>query len=125
MSLALVLAATAALTPQQETRATALDNEIRCIVCENEPISQSTTDIAGEMRNMVRERIAAGDSDAQVRSFFRERYGDFVLLRPPMDGRTAVLWATPLTLLAVGLVTLWIMSRRRSEEMLAPEQSER
>jgi cytochrome c-type biogenesis protein CcmH len=64
--------------------------EIRCVQCENEPIAQSTSEIAADMRALVRERIAAGDSDSEIRDFFRERYGDFVLFRPPFDART---WA--------------------------------
>lgn len=90
--------------PALEARATALDAELRCVACENEPISQSTAEIATDMRAMVRERIAAGDSDAQVRAFFAKRYGDFVLLRPPLKGQTALLWATPALLMALGLI---------------------
>jgi cytochrome c-type biogenesis protein CcmH len=92
--------------PAQEARAQALDAEIRCVACENEPISQSTADIASDMRAMVRERIAAGDNDAQVRTFFARRYGDFVLFRPPFRGETAALWAAPLLLLAAGLLVI-------------------
>ncbi|HVY83852.1 MAG TPA: cytochrome c-type biogenesis protein [Caulobacterales bacterium] len=128
MSLLLILAlATAPMAdPTQEARAQALENEIRCVVCQNEPISQSTADIAVDMRRLVRERIAAGDSDEQIRSFFRERYGDFVLLRPPMDPRTWALWAAPLALAAFGLIAVWSSSRRKpGAEALAPEEGER
>ena len=94
--MAVALAASGALAdPAQEARAQSLDAEIRCVVCQNEPIAQSTADVAADMRTLVRERIAAGDSDEQIRTFFRERYGDFVLFRPPFDPRTWLLWATP------------------------------
>ena len=81
------------------------------MACENEPISQSTAEIATDMRAMVRERIAAGDSDTEVRAFFAKRYGDFVLLRPPLKEQTALLWATPLLLMGLGLVLAWRLRR--------------
>lgn len=109
--------------PAQEARARALENEIRCVQCENEPISQSTADIAGDMRALVRERVAAGDSDAEIRAFFRQRYGDFVLFRPPWDGRTWALWLAPLFLLAAGFAALFTM--RRTPVPLEPEEGER
>lgn len=115
MIAALIFWAAAAVTPLAdpalEARATALDAELRCVACENEPISQSTAEIATDMRAMVRERIAAGDSDAQVRAFFAKRYGDFVLLRPPLKGQTAILWATPVLLMGLGLALAWRLRR--------------
>lgn len=117
-------AAPAALAdPAQEARARALENEIRCVQCENEPIAQSTADIAGDMRALVRERIAEGDSDVEIRSFFRQRYGDFVLFRPPWDARTWALWLAPLFLLGAGLAALLTM--RRPSAPLEPEEGER
>lgn len=106
---ALVLAAAVAALPDpaQESRAQALEQEIRCVVCENEPISQSTADMAMDMRRTVRERIAAGESDDQVRRYFSERYGDFILLRPPFDPATWLLWGGPLLLLAIGGAAAW------------------
>ena len=85
--------------PAQEARAQSLEREIRCVQCENEPMAQSTADIAADMRRLVRERVAAGDSDAEIRAYFRQRYGDFVLFRPPWDARTWALWGAPLLLL--------------------------
>jgi cytochrome c-type biogenesis protein CcmH len=95
--------------PALEARAQALDAEIRCVACENEPISQSTAEIATDMRAMVRERIAAGDSDAEVRTFFARRYGEFVLFRPPLTGETIALWSAPAVLLVLGLALIWRM----------------
>lgn len=110
--------------PAQDARARSLDQEIRCVQCENEPIAQSTAEIAQDMRRQVRERIAAGDSDAEIRDFFRERYGDFVLFRPPVDERTLLLWLAPGILALAGLGALWSLRRRERGE-LAPEESER
>ncbi|HVV33914.1 MAG TPA: cytochrome c-type biogenesis protein [Vitreimonas sp.] len=125
--LALVIAAAApvALGPAQEARAQSLEMEIRCVECQNEPIAQSTADIAGDMRELVRQRIAAGDSDDQIRSFFRRRYGDFVLFRPPWDARTWVLWGSPALLALLGLGALIASARRRPDEALSPESDER
>jgi cytochrome c-type biogenesis protein CcmH len=113
--------------PAQEARARALEAEIRCVQCENEPIAQSTADIAADMRALVRERIAAGDSDAEIRSFFRERYGDFVLFRPPWDARTWALWTAPLALFGLGLLALLATRRRLAQDAapLTPEEGER
>jgi len=113
--------------PAQEARAQALEREIRCVQCQNEPIAQSTADIAGDMRVLVRERIAAGDTDAEIRAFFRQRYGDFVLFRPPMDVRTWLLWGAPLFLLGVGLAAVLAVRRRKDGEAVefTPEESER
>lgn len=110
--------------PAQEARADALEMEIRCVQCQNEPIAQSTSDIAADMRVLVRERIAAGDSDDQIRAFFRQRYGDFVLFRPPWDVRTWLLWGSPLLMIAVGLV---VVGGRRPPPLdaLSPEEGER
>jgi cytochrome c-type biogenesis protein CcmH len=125
---ALILAAVAPAAlgdPAQEARVRSLEMEIRCVQCENEPISQSTADIAGDMRALVRERIAAGDSDAEIRAFFRERYGDFVLFRPPFDARTWVLWAAPFALAGLGLFLVAAARGPRPKGMLAPEEGER
>ncbi|MBK6705593.1 MAG: cytochrome c-type biogenesis protein CcmH [Caulobacteraceae bacterium] len=113
--------------PAQETRAQALDLEIRCVQCENEPIAQSTAEIAGDMRALVRERIAAGDSDEEIRAFFRRRYGDYVLFRPPFDARTWALWAAPLLLGGAGLAAILAGRRRRRAAAVdfVPEEGER
>jgi len=120
-------AQTPAPTLAQEERARALDAEIRCVVCENEPISQSTAGMAGDMRALVRERIAAGDTDAEIRAFFADRYGDFVLLRPRASASTWALWGAPALLLAFAGVTAASLLRRRrtagaaGEDLPAPE----
>lgn len=131
MSLSAILLAVAASAvlgdPAQDARAHALEMEIRCVQCQNEPIAQSTSEIAADMRTLVRERVAAGDSDAEIRDFFRERYGDFVLFRPPVDARTWLLWATPVLLFLIGLwAILSIRARARPDGApLTPEEGER
>jgi cytochrome c-type biogenesis protein CcmH len=76
---------------------------------------------------LVRERVAAGDSDGEIRDFFRERYGDFVLFRPPVDARTWALWGAPVLLLLLGLWAIWSVRRsgRPTGETLTPEEGER
>jgi cytochrome c-type biogenesis protein CcmH len=108
--------------PVKEVRAQKLAREIRCVVCENEPVALSSAQIAIDMRKAIRERIAAGDSDAQVRRFFAERYGEFVLLRPRVGLDTLALWGTPLALLLIGAAGLyWVSRRKEIGPELAPE----
>jgi cytochrome c-type biogenesis protein CcmH len=87
--------------PRLEERARALSAELRCLVCQNQSIDDSNAPLARDLRLLVRERLAAGDSDAGVRNFIVARYGEFVLLKPPFGARTVLLWATPLVILAV------------------------
>lgn len=128
--LAMIVAAAASAVladPAQEARAQALEREIRCVQCENEPIAQSTADIAGDMRRLVRERVAAGDTDADIRAYFRQRYGDFVLFRPPWDARTWLLWVAPFLLVGAGLAAIWALRPPRGAPpvRLEPEEGER
>lgn len=126
MFFAAAIAGAALGDPAQEARAQSLEREIRCVQCQNEPIAQSTAEIAADMRALVRERVAAGDSDAEIRTFFRQRYGDFVLFRPPVDNRTWLLWGAPVLLLLGGLAAVWTTTRRRVEGApLEPEDGER
>jgi len=103
----------------QEARARALGREIRCMVCQNQSIEDSEVTLARDLRLIVRERIAAGESDAQVKAFLHARYGDFVLLRPPFSWNTAFLWATPLVALLAGF-GLILAARRRSAQPSPP-----
>jgi cytochrome c-type biogenesis protein CcmH len=126
MFFAAAIAGAALGDPVQEARAQSLEREIRCVQCQNEPIAQSTAEIAADMRALVRERVAAGDSDAEIRSFFRARYGDFVLFRPPVDNRTWLLWGAPVLLLLGGLAAVWTTTGRRTGgPALEPEDGER
>jgi len=99
--------------PALEARARALSKELRCLVCQNESIDDSNADLAHDLRVLVRERLVAGDSDQQVLAYLRSRYGDFVLLRPPIDPATWFLWFGPPGLLVPGGLALVVMQRRR------------
>lgn len=83
-----------------EARARALSAELRCVVCQNQSIDDSNAPLARDLRILLRERLVAGDSDEEVKEFLVDRYGAFVLLRPPFDARTLLLWLTPLIVLA-------------------------
>jgi len=100
--------------PAKELRARNLSRELRCMVCQNQSIDDSEAPLARDIRLLVRERIAAGDSDRQVLDFLVARYGQFVLLKPPLEPQTLLLWLlTPLVLGGGGLA-LWFQGRRRS-----------
>lgn len=88
--------------PVLETRARALSQEIRCLVCQNEPIDSSNADLARDLRILVRERLVAGDSDDDVKAFLVARFGDYVLLDPPMKLTTYALWFGPALILLLG-----------------------
>lgn len=99
----------------KEARARELSRELRCMVCQNQSIDDSEAPLARDLRLLVRERIAAGDSDAQVIDFLVARYGEFVLLKPRLNSHTWLLWfLTPLAL-AGGGIALWIHGRRRAQ----------
>jgi cytochrome c-type biogenesis protein CcmH len=100
--------------PARESRARDLSRELRCMVCQNQSIDDSEAPLARDLRLLVRERIAAGDSDAQVIDFLVARYGEFVLLKPRLEPRTLLLWLVPPLALAGGGLALWMQSRRRS-----------
>ena len=100
--------------PAKEARARDLSRELRCMVCQNQSIDDSEAPLARDLRLLVRERIAAGDSDAQVMDFLVARYGEFVLLKPRLNSHTWLLWfLTPLALGAGG-IALWAHGRRRA-----------
>lgn len=99
--------------PAKEARARALSREYRCMVCQNQSIDDSDAPLARDLRLLVRERIAAGDTDAQVTDFLVARYGEFVLLKPRVSRETLLLWLLPPAVLAGGALTLWLHLRRR------------
>jgi cytochrome c-type biogenesis protein CcmH len=103
--------------PVQEARARALSRELRCMVCQNESIDDSEAPLAHDLRVLVRERIKAGDSDAQIINFLVARYGEFVLLKPRLSSHTALLWGLPPVLLLVGGALVLISLTRRSRAL--------
>lgn len=104
--------------PALEARARALSRELRCMVCQNQSIDDSEAPLAHDLRMLVRERLVKGDSDRQVIDFLVNRYGEFVLLKPPLEWRTVLLWAVPPGILVIGLVSLTILMRRRSKPVV-------
>ena len=101
--------------PALEGRARAISEELRCLVCQNQSIDASDAQLAKDLRLVVRERIAAGDSDDEVRDFLVARYGEFVLLRPRAHGVGLLLWALPPALLLVAGAGLFLALRRRPD----------
>ncbi len=99
--------------PAAEARARSLFREVRCMVCQNESIDDSEATLAADLRRTVREQVASGASDGQVRSFLTARYGQFVLLKPAFNIGNALLWLGPFLLVLVGLWGLFGLSRRR------------
>jgi cytochrome c-type biogenesis protein CcmH len=99
--------------PGMEARARAISTELRCLVCQNESIDESHADLAHDIRVLVRERLKAGDTDAQATQAVVSRYGDFVLLRPPVKPATWLLWFGPVALLLAGLAGTVFWLRRR------------
>ena len=110
-------APTARLTaadPALEARMLGITGELRCLVCQNQTIADSHADLAVDLRQEVREMLKRGMTDDQVRRYMTDRYGDFILYRPPLKATTAVLWLGPALLLAVALLALALVIRRRA-----------
>ncbi len=108
-------AAPAAADPVLEKRVMALAEELRCLVCQNQTLADSNAPLAEDLRNQVREKMRAGKSDREVVDFLVERYGDFVLYRPPLKATTILLWFGPFLLLALGFAVLLRRVRRRRQ----------
>jgi cytochrome c-type biogenesis protein CcmH len=100
--------------PALEARARALSAELRCMVCQNQSIDDSNAELAKDLRVLVRDRIADGDSDDEVIAYVVSRYGEFVLLKPRFEAKTLILWGTPAVLLLLGALAMIVAARRRS-----------
>ncbi len=107
--------------PVLEARARTLSKELRCMVCQNQSIDDSEAPLAHDLRVLVRERLTAGDSDPQVIDFMVARYGEFVLLKPPLSWHTAALWGLPPAILLLGVVAIVIVVGRRRSAAAAQE----
>jgi cytochrome c-type biogenesis protein CcmH len=99
--------------PTLEARARAISSELRCMVCQNQSIDDSDAPLARDLRILVRERLKAGDSDNSVRAFLTTRYGDFILLKPPLKRETVLLWLGPGVLLVAGAAIILLRRPRR------------
>ena len=110
--------------PGLEARAREVGSELRCLVCRNQSIDDSDADLAHDLRVLVRERIKGGDSNDQVVAYVRARYGDFVLLRPPFDIATLLLWGGPLLILLLGGVAIARFYHSRDENAAPPLSAE-
>lgn len=108
--------------PALERRAQVIHKQIRCLVCQNQAISDSNATLARQLREIVRERVDAGDSDADVHAFLVARYGDWVLMRPPLKASTILLWVLPFAILASVLAGLafYVWRRRGRASALGP-----
>jgi cytochrome c-type biogenesis protein CcmH len=112
--------------PGQEARAREIFREVRCLVCQNESIDDSEAELAADLRQVVRGQVAAGRSDEQIRDFLVDRYGEFVLLKPPFSAGNAALWAGPFVVLLLGALILAVLLRRRADPVaLSPEEEAR
>jgi cytochrome c-type biogenesis protein CcmH len=112
--------------PALEARARELSKEIRCVVCQNESIDSSNAGIARDLRILVRDRLTAGDSDREVKDFLVARYGDYVLLKPPVKPKTWALWFGPAIILLIGglATAVFLMRRPRQPAAGTPSLSE-
>ena len=113
-----------------EARARNLSQELRCMVCQNQSIDDSEAPLARDLRLLVRERLTKGDSDQQVLDFLVVRYGEFVLLKPPFERHTLLLWGLPPLVLMGGLLWLWMRARRhgsahQAADALSQEEEQR
>jgi len=106
--------------PKLEARARELSRELRCMVCQNQSIDESEAPLARDLRLLVRERLSKGDTDQQVLDFLVARYGEFVLLKPPLESKTIILWALPPVALLAGAISLFFAVRRRRTVQLEP-----
>lgn len=110
--------------PALEARAQKISRELRCVVCQNESIDASNAPLAQDMRLLVRERLLAGDTDAEAKAYLVARYGNFVLLRPPVQTNTLLLWGGPFLVLALGAWWIAARARARASETTPPLSEE-
>jgi cytochrome c-type biogenesis protein CcmH len=110
--------------PKLEARARTIDQELRCLVCQNQSIDDSDADLAHDLRLLVRKRVLAGDSDEQVKQYIVARYGNYVLLKPPFEAETYLLWFGPALLLLAAAGTAFVFYRRRAAEKPQPLSAE-
>jgi cytochrome c-type biogenesis protein CcmH len=108
----------------QEARYNDLTLELRCLVCQNQNLADSDAPLAQDLRREIYEMMMAGQTDDQIKAFMVDRYGDFVLYRPPIQGNTLALWVMPIFLLLVGAVIVFFTVRNRNRKLSAQQQGE-
>jgi cytochrome c-type biogenesis protein CcmH len=101
--------------PVLEGRARVLTKELRCLVCQGEDIDESEAPLAADLRRLVRERLAKGDTDAEVLAYMQDRYGDYILMNPPKSLKTLLLWGAPVLIFAGGLAVVALFVRRQKK----------
>jgi len=101
---------------EQQARYEALTHELRCLVCQDETIADSNAELAADFRRQIHDMVAAGKTDAEIKSYMVGRYGDFVLYKPPVQSNTALLWVGPFILLLIALVAVILIVRRRAAQ---------
>ncbi len=113
--------------PTLEARARDLSSQLRCLVCQNESIDESDASLARDIRLLIRERITKGESNDQVRDFLVSRYGDFILLKPPLKPETILLWISAPAILLIGGLAIFLAARRERSKAteLSPEEEAR
>ena len=109
---------------EQEERYKDLTLELRCLVCQNQNLADSDAPLAQDLRKEIFDMLQAGEGDEEIKTFMVERYGDFVLYRPPMQGNTLALWVMPLAILLIGAVGVGFTVRNRSRKLAAARQKE-
>jgi len=108
---------------QIETSAHNVGRALRCVVCQNQSIDDSDADLAKDLRKVIRERITAGDNEAQIKDYLVTRYGEFILLKPRFNRQTALLWGSPLIMVLIGIFFAGFTLRRRPNMNIAPEET--
>ena len=116
--------ATAQSEEQIELRSREIGHALRCVVCQNQSIEESDASLAEDMRTLVRKRVRAGETNAEVIDFMQDRYGDFVLLKPPVQGNTYVLWISPFVIVLLGILWFAFQSKRKNRDIVSPLSEE-
>lgn len=114
----------AQISESDEARARDIGHQLRCVVCQNQSIEESEAELALDMKKIVRDRIVAGESDTQIMAYMQSRYGDYVLLKPPVQSNTYVLWFLPAGLVLLGLGWFALRSNRAGRVAVDADMSE-